>query len=251
MKTNEIYTIINNLKLKFYQIQCKNWIQNKSNGTGACGRTFEILLKKNADRFILPDYHGIEIKTQLENSPYKLSLFSMAFDNKPLEMQRLLKIGGYPDRNHSEFNVFNINVSATKRTRVGYRRSYQLKVDYKNKVIRLFIFDFYDHVIDSEMSWSFHQLKERLEHKLKYMAYIPTRRCKVDGKWYFKYLDIYFYALKDFDAFLDLVQTGIISVSFKLNYYKSGEHYGEILDHGTTFQIDTKDLNSLFTKLDI
>ena len=42
MKT--IIKEMQNLKTEIYKIQCKNWIASKSTGTGAAGRTLEILL---------------------------------------------------------------------------------------------------------------------------------------------------------------------------------------------------------------
>lgn len=131
MKTENIDYFIKKLQLEFYKIQCKNWILSKSNGTGAAGRTFEILLHKKADKLALPDYQGIEIKTQSEVSRYRIGLFSAAFDNKPMEIERLLKIGGYPDKRHPEFNVFHVDVFGEHKIKVGYGNSYQLKVDYK------------------------------------------------------------------------------------------------------------------------
>jgi len=249
MKTKDINLAIQQLQLEFYKIQCKNWILSKSVGFGAAGRTLEILLRKEEDQLILPDYHGIELKTKLISSEPFIGLFSMAFDDKPLEMKRLLKIGGYPDKNHPEFKVFHVSVFGNSKTKVGYRYSYQLKVDYLYQVIRLLIFDRYDRLIDWSMSWSFDQLKLRLEKKLTYLALVPTKKWEMNGNLYFKYLDIKFYHLRNFDTFLKLIESGVIRVAFKLSYYKSGEHYGEIHDHGTTFEIQEQDIEKLFESI--
>lgn len=251
MKTENIDYFIKKLQLEFYKIQCKNWILSKSNGTGAAGRTFEILLNKKADKLSLPDYQGIEIKTQSEISQYRIGLFSAAFDNKPLEMERLLKIGGYPDKKHPEFNVFHIDVFGNHKKKVGYGNSYQLKVDHKSKVIRLYIYNKYYKLIDNQMSWSFELLQSRLNHKLQYLAYIPVRKWICDGKTYFKYLNLFIYKLKNFDVFLHLVEIGVISVNFKIDYIKSGEFYGQIYNHGATFEIKKEDLDKLFELIDV
>ncbi len=98
MKNEEkIFRTITRLNIEFYKIQCRNWILSKSNGNGAAGRTLEILLNKKNDTYALPDFYEIEIKTKLIGSESNITLFSMVFDNKPLEIQRLLRIGGYPD----------------------------------------------------------------------------------------------------------------------------------------------------------
>lgn len=249
METENTYETMKQLQIEFYKIQCMNWIPSKSNGTGAAGRTFEILLDKKADKEVLPDYHGIELKTQIAGSKYGMSLFSMAFDNKPMEMQRLLNLCGYPDKLHPEFKVFQISVSGNSRKKVGFRYSCQLKVDYQDSVVRLLIFNRYWALIEQKMSWSFEQLRSRLEHKLSFLAFIPVKKWNLNGKIYFKYLDLQFYKLRDFNTFLKLIDDGIVSVTFKLGYYKSHEHYGEIYDHGTTFEIRSSDLDLLFEKV--
>lgn len=104
----EIFKTIQKLDLKLYKIQCKNWIPSLGSGNSASGKTLETLLGKEEDSNILPDYNGIEIKVRNKYSKYPLHLFSCAFDNKPLEMQRLLKIGGYPDRNNPNFKYFRL-----------------------------------------------------------------------------------------------------------------------------------------------
>lgn len=247
MKNEEkIFRTITRLNIEFYKIQCRNWILSKSNGNGAAGRTLEILLNKKNDTYALPDFYEIEIKTKLIGSESNITLFSMVFDNKPLEIQRLLRIGGYPDKLHPEFKIFYLCVHGNFKKKMGYRFSYQIKVDYSFQVVRLCIFNRYGALIDQRMSWSFEQLKSRLEHKLSYLAFILAKKCKLHGQDYFKYLSISFYRLRSFETFLKLLETGIISVSFKLGYFKSGEHYGEIYDHGTSFDISKEDLEKLF-----
>ena len=244
MNKEEILKNMKKMEIEFYKIQSKNWILNKSNGTGSAGRTLEILLGKAADNAILPDYLGIEIKTQMIHTHYRMSLFSMAFDNKPLEMQRLLRICGYPDRVHPEIKVFQVSVSGNRLKKLGFRAC-KLYVDYPSQVVRLLIFEF-GKIVDKSMSWSFDELKSRLEHKLKYLAFIPCKKWVINEKCYFKYLSLTFYQLKTFDIFLRLIEQGIITVVFKLGYYKSGENFGQLYDHGTTFEIDSSNLLNLF-----
>lgn len=246
MKNEEkILKTISKLNIEFYKIQCKNWILNKSNGNGAAGRTLEILLNKKNDTFVLPDYQEIEIKTKSINSERNICLFSMAFDNQPLEIQRLLKIGGYLDKSHPEFKILYMTVSA-KQTGTKYRYSYKLMVDYFYEVVRLFIYNRCGQLVNYQMSWSFEQLKSRLEHKLSYLALIHVRKSMIQGNIYFRYLNISFYQLKTFDIFLKLIENGTIEVTFKIGYFKAGEHYGEVYDHGTAFEISEKNLEQLF-----
>lgn len=248
MKPKNIFEEIELLKLELYKIQCKNWIPSKGKGTAAAGITLEKLLHKEEDHDILPDYHGIEIKTKIEGSEPFIGLFSMAFDNKPLEIRRLLKIGGYPDKTHPEFKVFQIAVWGNYQKHVGKLR-YQLMVDYSCKVVRLFIIDHFFGVVEKDMSWSFEQLQSRLEHKLSYLAFVPVKKWKVNDTFYFRYMNPSFYQLRNFDTFLKLIEQGFIRVTFRISYFKTEEKFGEIHDRGTTFEIREEDIPKLFDLL--
>ena len=111
-KKDILYQNAKILKKRLYIIHCQNWILSKSNGKGAAGETLERLLGKEKDNYALPDIDLFELKSRKKYCTYPLHLFCCTFDNKPLEMQRLLKIGGYPDKNNSKFNVFNTTIDA-------------------------------------------------------------------------------------------------------------------------------------------
>ena len=87
--------------------------------------------------------------------------------------------------------------------------------------------------------------------KLKYLALIPVSKKIYSGKTYFKYHNLKLYKLKSFDKFLELIEDGTISVNMKISFYTSKEKYGKIQDKGTTFEIAEKDLEKLFTRIDI
>lgn len=243
-----IKVIIEKLKLELYKIQCKNWVASVGTGNSASGKTLEHLLGKEEDRDVLPDYIGIELKTRNKYSNYPLNLFSCALDNKPLEMQRLLKIGGYPDKNNPQYKVFQIKVDALSDKKVG-KYLYKLHVNYDKEIVELLIKQRLTGSIYTKMSWSFRELKSRLEHKMKYLAIVSNLKERVNGKEYFKYYDAHFYKLRGFDKFLKLMESGSITVSFKLTYYHSVERFGEYLDKGTGFEIAFSDIPFLFEEV--
>ncbi len=250
MKTNEILNELKKLKIEFCKIQCKNWIPSKSQGFGAAGRTLEILLHKPEDQLPIADYHGIELKTKIEGSEPYIGLFSMALDNKPLEMQRLLNLGGYLDKNFKQFKVFQASVWGNFAKMIG-PYYYRLKVDYPFKVVRLLIFNGHGQLIEKQMSWSFEQLQKRLEEKLQYLAFFKVKRWNLDGNIYFKYTDMKLYQLKDFAEFLNLIEKGIVRVTFKLSFFRQGENFGKVHDRGTTFEIKDYNLEKLFDCIDL
>ena len=60
---------------------------------------------------------------------------------------------------------------------------------------------------------------------------------------YYYYHTINFYKLRDFDTFINLIEKGIIEISFKIGYYKTGKRMGNIYDHGTDFSINIGNIN--------
>ncbi len=238
---------------QFYRIQAMNWITNQSNGYGSAGQTLELLLHKAIDRDILPDYNGIELKTRQINSEPFVGLFSMALDNRPLRMKYLYDTCGWHSKENPSFKVLYVRVN-NKFERCSRRFSYKLHVNYDNEVVELKVYDHYNNsLIKEPLSWSFKHLKLRLETKLTYLAYINVKRYYdwINKTAYFKYEDITFYKLKGFNVFLKLLESGIIVVSIKISYYKTGDKKGEMYDKGTSFEINYANLDFLFEKLNI
>ena len=128
---------------------------------------------------------------------------------------------------------------------------FKLEVDRDLEVIHLVIRNHLTNNINKNISWSFEQLENRLNMKLKYLALIPVSKKIYSSKTYFKYHNLKLYKLKSFDKFLELIEDGTISVNMKISFYTSKEKYGKIQDKGTTFEIKEKDLEKLFTKIDI
>lgn len=238
------------LKLEIYKLKSYNWISSKGNGTGAAGKTLETLLGKKEDKDILPDYHGIEIKTKSLHSNYPVTLFSCAFDTAPHLMYKLLKIGGYKDKKDPSKKVFQTSVNGITWKRVG-RHIYKLHVNYEKKLVELQILCEVNFLEVATMAWTFGELRSRLEHKMQYMMFVEVMRERADEKIFFKYKDPKFYKLKGFDEFLKLIENGTINVTFKISYDHSEEKYGQYLDRGTSFEIHAEDFDKLFEQLDV
>ena len=251
--SQEMLKKMQDLLKQFYRIQSMNWIATKANGYGGAGQTLEILLKKAIDRDILPDYHGIEIKTkQLNSEPY-IGLFSMALDNKPLRMKYIYDNFGWPSRNNPQYKVFyaRINSHICRSTR---KYSFQLYVNYEKEAVELKIYhNLTGELVNEELSWSFKHLELRLKSKLSYLAYVTVDRYyECESKTpYYKYQDIRFFQLRSFEQFLKLIEDGYVYVNIKLSYFKKGPREGGIDDKGTTFEIHQANLKKLFHEIDV
>ena len=117
--------------------------------------------------------------------------------------------------------------------------------------IILQVYDSKNKLIDDTVEWSFSMLKEKLNRKLKYLAIIKASNKIINNKEYFKYDNLKIYCLKDFDTFLNLVEEGIIIITFKVSVFKSGKRIGQIHDHGTSFSINEKNILKLYDEIKV
>jgi len=232
---------------KFKSIKNQGWIKSKRPGNCGIGYTFESLIGKEEDNFSFPDYEGIEIKTTNQFGKERINLFSATPDGDFLyPIKRVIEKLGYPDKDYPEFKVFNMNVSAKEYTFLGNLKKIKLYVNKDLEKIELLAFDKNNKKIDVDVSWSFNMIKTKLHVKLRYLAVVMAQVKKSKGSDYFYYNKLYFYSLRGFDRFLELVESGEITVSFKVSIFKKGPKTGKMHDRGTAFTIDKSSLSKLF-----
>lgn len=239
-----------NLYKKFIEIKKIGWIRSLRNGYTGIGYTFESLIGKAEDSSPLPDFNNIEIKTMRKYSKRKIHLFSSIPDGDcENPMKRVLDLLGYPDKKNKKYRVFNMDFDTLDYTKIGYYRMGKLKIDYENEKIFLIAKDYLGSTLNVDTSWSFKMLKERLYLKLKELVLVEAESKIIDNVEYFKYKKINYYKLKDFDTFLNLIETGAINIGFKISYKKDEEHYGEMKSRGTIFSIDMINIEKLYKKI--
>ena len=66
---------------------------------------------------------------------------------------------------------------------------------------------------------------------------------------YYKYLRYKCYRFKSFNHFLHSLEKGEIRISFKIGVIKSGEKKGKMCDHGTSFDININNLDSIYYEI--
>ena len=238
------------LKTKFNKIRDIGWIKEKQKGLGAGGYTFERLLNKEEDDLPVPDYHDIEIKVMNDNTKTNLHLFNLVPDGDYLyPIKRILyEIGcpGKEDRNERRlYQTFN----SIEFKKLVFGRRAKIKVNYEKEKIELIVINSQNEDINIGVSWSFNYIKERLELKLKYLAFVRVSSSIICGEGYYHYHDISFYKLKGFDTFIDLVDKGIIEITFKIGTHKLGPKAGKVYDHGIDFSIRVADIERLFEEV--
>ena len=241
---------IDNLRHEFEVIKNMGWIKEKRKSKGSCGYTFETLLKKEEDYFPVPDYDDIEIKVMNDHTKTNLHLFNLTPDGDYLyPIKRILYELGCPERENRNKRVLYKTFNSREYTKMAFGRKATINVNYEEKKIELWAFNHKDENINIGISWSFDYLKERLELKLKYLAFVRVSSSIICGEGYYHYHKIDFYKLKDFNTFINLIDMGIIEITFKIGTHKEGSRIGKEYDHGTDFSIKVSDLELLYDKI--
>ena len=253
MNFEQLPQTLKKLMIKVETIKDQGWLLNVGKGSNSVGRTFEAALGIEENELEVPDYEGIvEIKAKsIRNDDlYKhINLFSAVPDNYLFEIKRILNTYGYPNNKDKNLKSFYFSFYANKSI---FSRKYifKLKVDRNQQKVILNIYDKNTwSLIDSDISWSFKLLREKLYRKLKYLLYAKAERKFEHNQLFFHYIDIKLFVLKDFNSFLTAIENGYIRVTFKIGSYMWGPKYGNINDHGTSFDINEDYLEEVFTLL--
>lgn len=245
-------TDIKKLYNLFNSIKRKGYIESKRKGSTGIGYTFETLIGKCEENFEIPDFENIEIKTSRRFGKGKISLFNATPDGRFLfPIKNLCEKYGYPDKTFKSVKILCGDVSAKELNNIGINFKYKIIVDRISQNIILQVYDSKNKLIDATVEWSFSMLKEKLNRKLKYLAIIKASNKIINNKEYFKYDNLKIYCLKDFDTFLNLVEEGIIIITFKVSVFKSGKRIGQIHDHGTSFSINEKNILKLYDEIKV
>lgn len=241
---------INELKREFERIKNIGWVKERIKGKGSGGITFEELLQKGRDDLPVPDYDNIEIKVMNDCAQTNLHLFNLTPDGDYLfPIKRILDELGCPGKENREEKRFYRTFNTISDTRIVFGKKAKIYVNYDKCKVELLVFNNRNENINIGISWSFDYLKERLELKLKYLAFVKASSCIICGEGYYHYHNLEIYKLKDFGKFLELIDNGIIDITFKIGTHKTGTKIGQVYDHGTDFSIKVKDLELLYDKL--
>lgn len=248
--TQNLDTNFKHLLNKFSIIKRKGYIESINNYNNGSGMTLEHYIGSTSGDFCIPDFEGIEIKAVRHYSDCSISLFSSSPDGKYITPnQWIAQNYGYPDKNFSNMKIINGTISGDKLYKIGLFYYFKLRVDYASLKIILEIYDYQKNLINNDIYWDFDSLEEKLYRKLQNLATVEFLKKYFNGKNYYKYQDIRMYKLKSFNTFLNLINDGIVSISFKVGIHKSGKYSGKYSDHGTTFKIDKINIEKLFTRI--
>ncbi len=241
---------IQQLKRKFNEIIKMGWIESDKINYGIIGETFEKLIGLTKNNFEIPDFGNIEIKTKSKGKFNHICLFNCAPTGPHYHEVEIIKdTFGYPDLSLKEYKVFNGDVYCNKLNKIGFKFYFKLNVHKEENKITLNAYNNKKQKIGESTYWDFDILKEKLVRKLNYLALVDTEKKIVNGKLLFRYKNLHIYKLKSFDAFIDMIEMGLIKITFKLNVYRDIKRMGKIHDRGTAFSIASKNIDMLFDSI--
>ncbi len=241
---------LKNLIVKTEEIKTKGWIKSKAKGSAAGGKTFEQELNVENNTFEIPDYGEIEIKTKTDSPFYTyITLFSATPDSYLYEIKRIHALYSYPYCKDKDLTVFNKSIYINKSYSKDGQHEFKISVDYKSEQIILQVFNRQGKIIDDKCRWSFSMIKEKVNRKLKYLMIVRTERKIEHNETFFRYTGYQLYLLKDFKYFIKAIEEGYIRITFKISVFKDDYRYGQIHDHGTSFDIEEKNLDKIYYKI--
>lgn len=235
---------------KFNDIRALGFVKAINNNNSGIGLTFEKLIGKEQDSFPFPDFYNlIEIKTKLAYSKTPISLFKLTPNgNSFIETKRIYENYGYYRTNDKLFKVFNGTIYANKLSRIGFNY-FSLDINYIEKKIKILVYNQQFKIIDYSIFWNFNELENALMRKINYLAVVLVWKTTNNGNKYYKYFKYNIYKLIDFNTFLKLLSQGIIGITFSIDVYKNEKRYGQIHDHGTSFNIHKENIEKLFIRI--
>lgn len=239
--------ILTELTSKLRSIYNNQWIKSvsphKLNPKDA-GDTLENKLGIKANSLISADYKGkIELKTKLDTSTTKDTLFSMVPDWSISEISsspNMILTYGYPTNKPEKYPDFtDLYVTVSN---IPNNQGLFMTVDYKNELI----IQKYRNVTGYETDvccWKFKDVKSRLENKHPKTMWIVAQSCEIHENIHFRYYQVELTQNPIFTEFLRLIEEGHITYDWRGRVKNDGSKYK---DKGHCFRIKPNYRNQLF-----
>lgn len=239
--------VLRELTHKLRSIYNNQWVEsvspNKLNPKDA-GDTLENKLGIKANSLISADYKGkIELKTKLDTSTTKDTLFSMVPDwdiSAISSSTDMILTYGYPTNKpikYPDFIDLYVTVSNTPNNQGLF-----MTVDYKNELIIQKHKDSLGNEVDV-CCWKFEEVKSRLELKHPKTMWIVAEHRELDNKIQFRYSQVELTQNPIFTEFLRLIEEGHITYDWRGRVKSNRTQYK---DKGHCFRIKPKYRNELF-----
>lgn len=240
--------VTESFKKDFLVIKEKGWIpSNRTHDTGI-GKTFEDLMGIVENNNFLADYKGVlELKSSRELAQGMVTLFTKSPSHPKSVNSVLREKYGNPDDEADCMKTIHTTVSTSKFNTFVMKYGFKLEVDEKSKKIFLLVKDLKKgQIIDTEIYYTFEDLRSIIENKCRYIVYITAETTEENGKELFHFKKAVLLTGLTFEKFIKLVKEGSIVYDIRIGVYRSGKNKGKTHDHGSGFRFQKHNLNKVF-----
>lgn len=215
------------------------YIPSAGKGDMAIGKTIEKVLGIQANSRRDPDYKGVELKSYRygQSSTKLTTLFSKTPDWKrgPMDALTIVKKYGWPGKDGERLQVY-CSISAEHRPRNA--KGFFMKLNEAESLLEVWNSAGPECVAFWPLDW----LRKSLDEKHARTVWICAESSESsDGLEQFRLVSAKVTGAPSFDALLEAIETGEVSVDFTMKQKGSGTK-----DHGYLFRIQQDKLDSIF-----
>lgn len=235
-------------KKRFLEIKSMGFVSSRRHHDTGIGKTFEDLMGVDENNLPLPDFGGIEIKTQRAFSSSYITLTTKSPDFPRSANAYLKDTYGYPDPKFPSVSVLHTSFFHSDFNTLKGLWGFKLEVDKSEEKIFIRVKTLKTNIIeDVDIYYNFSTIENIIAKKLKKVVFITaqTKSTPDAEKFYFTKAIL----LTDFtlDKFINLIRTDNIMYDIRIGVYKSGKNIGKPHDHGSGFRIKKENLDLGFT----
>jgi len=240
--------VLQGFKKDFLAIKEKGFVESHRTHNTGIGKTFEDLIGIVENNNFLADYEDVlELKSSRELSNSMVTLFTKA-PTHPKGVNSIMRERyGEPDQKAGGLKTIHTTLSAVKFNTFFGKFGFKLEVDEEKERIYILIKDLEtDKVEDIEIYYDFDVIKEIIQKKLDYIAYIKAEVKEENDKEYFNFKKATLLSGLTFEKFIKLVKEGIILYDIRIGVYRSGKLKGKTHDHGSGFRVLKHNIDKVF-----
>lgn len=247
---SEELAILEEFKEKFKKLKELGFSDSRRFHDTGIGKTAEDLLDIAENNKSHADYKGlIELKSHRELSEAMVTLFTKSPD--PRGTNTIIRnTYGYFDEKFTEKKVLHVTFSA-KQFNSSEKGNYGFRLDIDEAAKKIFvrIKNLKSNKLEDSVTayYAFDDLRDKIEHKCKYIVFITAEKKKNGQKELFNFTTAKLLSGLTFDKFLEFLNKGLIKYDFRLGIYKSGKNEGKYHDHGSGFRFTPGDMGEIFT----
>lgn len=237
---------------EFKRINSLGFVKSRRKHNTGIGKTFEDYLGVDENNKKDPDFAGFEVKTQRQVSKSYITLFTKS-PSFPKSANTILKeTFGRPDKKLHDIKVLHTSIFGNKFNTYDEKYGFKLLVEKDKEKIYL-ITKFLDNgkVINSDIYWSFKDLRNSIDKKLRALFVVLAETKKINEIEFFHYTNAKVFLGFDFKSFVKAITDGNVMFDIRLGAYKTSgsKSYGKPHDHGSGFRVHREYLPNLFEEI--